>query len=264
MQLHIFTTDATALKLIDLLPAEDQVSCIIVPSNRLDSKKVKKIRKDAHRLGILVEEQTLNLPIYLPPANMAISWLYSQIIDLKDLKRYPNGILNMHGGKIPQYRGASVLHWAIINGEQEMGITWHEIIEKVDAGPIWKESTIPIPVNASSNNMRIAMIKEGLNTFSDAWMKFKSKNSQPRIPDISSYKIWPQRKPEDGYIMENWSEQQVRNYVRALCDPWPPAFVIYKGKKRYIEEIFEISGYNRIPYKTAENKIIYLQQVTKK
>ena len=42
---------------------------------------------------------------------------YSKIMpsSLLDIPRY--GILNAHGGKLPEYRGASPIPWQIINGE---------------------------------------------------------------------------------------------------------------------------------------------------
>jgi methionyl-tRNA formyltransferase len=37
---------------------------------------------------------------------------------------------------LPQYRGAAPIHWAIINGETETGVTTFFIDEKIDTGAI--------------------------------------------------------------------------------------------------------------------------------
>ena len=33
------------------------------------------------------------------------------------------GTFNLHGSLLPQYRGAAPIHWAVINGEKETGVT---------------------------------------------------------------------------------------------------------------------------------------------
>lgn len=35
----------------------------------------------------------------------------------------PLGTFNLHASLLPQYRGAAPIHWAIINGEKETGLT---------------------------------------------------------------------------------------------------------------------------------------------
>ena len=92
------------------------------------------------------------------------------------------GILNMHGGKIPQYRGASVLHWAIINGESEYGVSWHRLVKEVDAGPIYVEGRIPITSKSTAYELRQAMILEAMDLFSKAWRRFLQSEST-RVPD---------------------------------------------------------------------------------
>jgi methionyl-tRNA formyltransferase len=193
-QIHLFSTDSSALDLIDGLHVDDVVTAIVVPSNRLGSEKVRRLEDEAVGRGLPVIEHPRGglLPV-LPPATAGISWLYSQLIAAEDLARYPVGILNMHGGKIPEYRGQNVLLWAIANGEDELGITWHEICKDVDAGPIWYERMIPIPANATAADMRGAMISTGLEMFPAAWTRFKSRLGSPRYPDLGSGHVWPRR-----------------------------------------------------------------------
>jgi methionyl-tRNA formyltransferase len=46
------------------------------------------------------------------------------------------GTFNLHASILPNYRGAAPIHWAIINGETETGITTFFIDEKIDTGAI--------------------------------------------------------------------------------------------------------------------------------
>jgi len=210
-------------------------------------------------LPIYTHQQGQLLPGNLPSADAAIVWMYSQIILVNDFARYPAGLLNMHGGRIPEFRGANVLQWAIINGETEIGVTWHEIIEQVDAGPIWADSVIPIPPEATAADMRQSIIDEGTRLFPEAWTRFRERSVKPRLPDLTNGKIWRPRRPDDGRISPRMSERQVRDQIRALCPPWPPATIWYEGYWYEIKGVVEMEARNTVPYTTSEGNEIYLR-----
>ena len=46
------------------------------------------------------------------------------------------GTFNLHASLLPKYRGAAPIHWAIINGEKETGVSTFFIDEKIDTGQI--------------------------------------------------------------------------------------------------------------------------------
>jgi methionyl-tRNA formyltransferase len=261
MRIHIFTTDASAFELSKWLPDGDRVEAVIVPDNRRASEKVRAVRTAGKRLGIPVYDHARGetLPKTLPEADAAISWLYSQIIKSEDLTNYPKGMLNMHGGRIPEYRGANVLQWQIINGEKELAITWHEIVEAVDAGPIWAESTIPIAGEVTALAIREAMIREGINLFPTAWQRATTAGTEPRIPDLTSGHIWPSRRPKDGIVQPGLTKTQIQNIVRALCPPWPPATIQHQNQWYELSAVSSENGADRIAYETTDGSIVYLQ-----
>jgi methionyl-tRNA formyltransferase len=55
-----------------------------------------------------------------------------------------HGILNMHPGLLPRYRGPNPLGWSIRNGDREIGITVHRMTSELDAGPIYAQAAIPV------------------------------------------------------------------------------------------------------------------------
>lgn len=258
MDVHLITSDPSGFELIDRFGKEVAVTGVIVPSNRLKTHKVEKVFQLANlrNLPVSIHQLRNSFDNSLPSSPAAISWLYSQIICASDLEKYSKGVLNMHGGKIPEYRGANVMHWAIINGEKELGITWHEMVSEVDAGPIYAETCIPIPREMSALEIRGKMIEKGIALFPRAWSNFLDKKA--RMPDLSSGKRWPPRSAADGEIGEHWPEEMVRNLVRALCPPWPSAYI------KTITGIVPITGVvldrqrNSIPYLTKEGRYIFL------
>ncbi len=251
--IHLFTTDRSGLDLLPMLPLKMEVSAVIVPSNRLHSDKVRSLCA-ACPVPVLVHRRGERLPDGLPPAEAAICWLYSQIIAAQDLARYPVGLLNMHGGYIPDYRGANVLNWAVANGEQSLGVTWHGLVEAVDAGPIYAESSVPIGPEDTAWDVRGAMLHEGARQLPKAWRRFAA--SDPlRWSDPADGRVWPPRRPRDGEIGKAWPEAKLRAMLRAQCPPWPPATVEHDGSMIAVRYVVAAGG---IPYRTAEGNNVYL------
>ena len=77
-----------------------------------------------------------------PDLNISVS--YDQIIRKPLLESAPRGFLNFHAGKLPFYRGRSVLNWALINGEKEIGLTAHYMDEGIDTGDIVLQKSLPV------------------------------------------------------------------------------------------------------------------------
>jgi len=53
-------------------------------------------------------------------------------------------VLNVHCGKLPNYRGMMPTFWALHNGEREIVVTVHEMAEKLDAGGVLAEYPVPV------------------------------------------------------------------------------------------------------------------------
>jgi methionyl-tRNA formyltransferase len=255
LSIHLYSTDASALALVERVQVE--LTAIVVPENRVTSGKVSTLRQAA-TVPVLVQPRN-SIPAGLPHADAAVVWLYSQVFPPSLLERYPRSMLNMHGGRIPEYRGANVLQWAIINGETSLVVTWHQIVEIVDAGPIWAEGEVPIRADTTAWDLRQKMIDEGVRLFPGAWKAMQGGNAPLRIPDISKGRVWPQRKPADGRIGPAWPEAKVRDMVRALCPPWPPATVAVDEGQLPVAEVLSKAERGTIPYRTTEGGLIHLR-----
>ena len=261
MNVHLYTTDDSAFCLLKILSKKKEqvrVTAVIVPQNRIDTQKVINIIKNIRDIPIYIQSKKNSLLDGLPSADIAISWLYSQIIPPNILDSYTYGILNMHGGKIPQYRGANVLQWAIINGESDLGVTWHTMVEKVDAGPIWAESSIPILPENNALDLRKSLIKEGILTFPKAWNNCINPVKNGKIPDLTQGKYWPQRKPEDGRIFHGMAIEQVKDMIRALPKPWPEPTIKVDDSWKAIKHVSMSHIDGSVSYEALGGVIIYL------
>lgn len=59
------------------------------------------------------------------------------------------GTFNVHAALLPQYRGAAPINWAIINGEQETGVTTFFLDKDIDTGRIILQKKLPVPEEAN-------------------------------------------------------------------------------------------------------------------
>jgi len=261
LRIHLITTDPSVFRLLDLLESKVVVTCVIVPGNRQNSSKVDAVKNESHRRGIPISLHAFRQMFEpeIPSADIAVSWMYSQIILNEDLERYKFGIINMHGGKIPEYRGANVLQWAIINSEEFLGVTWHLMAEEVDAGEILAEGVVPILPEATALELRASMLEKGIELFPEAWRNLISGRNRYK-PDLSVGKIWPVRRPEDSRIPPSLTERRLKDFIRALCPPWPRAFVEVDGDAVSIAAVASVADVDSISYETADGKILYLQR----
>ena len=52
--------------------------------------------------------------------------------------------VNVHASLLPKYRGGAPIHYAIMNGDKEAGVTIMEMVKEMDAGDMISSRAIPI------------------------------------------------------------------------------------------------------------------------
>lgn len=78
------------------------------------------------------------------PADLFVSMSFNQIFKEEIINFAPLKTINCHAGKLPFYRGRNILNWALINDEEEFGITVHYIDKGIDTGDIINQRTFLI------------------------------------------------------------------------------------------------------------------------
>src|SRR2546421_11155959 len=80
-------------------------------------------------------------------ADVAVVVAYGKILPQEFLDAPKHGCVNVHFSLLPKYRGAAPVNWAIVNGEEQTGVTTMQIVEELDAGPILRQRSIAIKRN---------------------------------------------------------------------------------------------------------------------
>jgi methionyl-tRNA formyltransferase len=143
---------------------------------------------------------------------------------------------NNHGGELPKYRGANILNWVLIEGQDSIGITMHEIDEGVDSGPVIFQSKLLISDNDTALTLRNKIDVEVRQKFPGVLIDDLSGSILPVKQEAGDARPYKRRKEDDGLFDWSWSDKDIYNLVRALAFPWPGArFLNKKGDLEIIQ-----------------------------
>ena len=76
----------------------------------------------------------------------------------------PQGTYNLHGSLLPKYRGAAPIHWAVINGDRETGVTSFKLKHEIDTGDLIFQERLTIGPDDTTGDMHDKMMVLGANT----------------------------------------------------------------------------------------------------
>lgn len=168
-----------------------------------------------------------------PDIILVLGWYYMIPNRIRNLSKC--GAWGIHSSLLPKYAGGAPLNWAILNGEDETGVTLFKMDDGVDTGDIIYQKRFKINFNDTIKEVYENATKES------EIILLKALNNIDNLvftqQDKSKRKVYPQRKPEDGEINLAKTSLELYNFIRAQSDPYPGAFIkTVDGKKLIIEK----------------------------
>lgn len=140
------------------------------------------------------------------------------------------GTFNLHGSLLPQYRGAAPIHWAVINGEKETGVTTFFLKHEIDTGSIILQDREPISDDDTVGTVYERLMKKGaelvLTTVRKIEINDVHAQPQDEAPDL---KHAPKIFRETCEINWHQSVDRIRDFVRGL-NPFPTAWTSLRGR----------------------------------
>ena len=145
------------------------------------------------------------------------------------------GTVNLHGSLLPQYRGAAPINWAVINGENETGVTTFKLQHEIDTGDILLQESFAIGENETAGEVHDRMKEIGaallVKTVEGLASGSLVETAQSEIRNtISEIHHAPKIFTETCKIDFSKTTQELYNQVRGLS-PFPTAFTFLKNKK---------------------------------
>ena len=144
------------------------------------------------------------------------------------------GTINLHASLLPNYRGAAPINWAIINGDEETGVTTFFIDEAIDSGKIIAQKAVKISNNTNAGELHDELMSVGaeltLKTVTAISQQTHTVIDQDKF-DGKDFKIAPKIFKEDCEISWQETVENVHNKIRGLS-PYPAAWTKLKNTKK--------------------------------
>ncbi|HES8889364.1 TPA: methionyl-tRNA formyltransferase [Streptococcus pyogenes] len=166
--------------------------------------------------------------------------------------------INVHASLLPKYRGGAPIHYAIMNGDKEAGVTIMEMIKEMDAGDMVAKASTPIleTDNVGTLFEKLAII--GRDLLLDSLPAYLSGELKPIPQDHSQATFSPNISPEQEKLDWTMSDQEVFNHIRGM-NPWPVAHTFLEGQhlKIYEAQLAEGEGLpGQVIVKTKKSLVI--------
>jgi methionyl-tRNA formyltransferase len=154
---------------------------------------------------------------------------YGQILAADVLGLVPLGGINLHASLLPKYRGAAPIHWALLNGEVETGVSVIHMTPRLDGGPILAARATLIGSDETQPELEARLAQLGIEPVHEAiaMLSHWDKATPIGLAQDSSHATSALRlRKEHGAIDWSRTAEQIRNQVRAL-KPWPGTYTFW-------------------------------------
>lgn len=138
------------------------------------------------------------------------------------------GTYNLHGSLLPKYRGAAPIHWAVINGDKETGVTTFKLKHQIDTGDMLLQKKIPIHETDTTGDVHDRMMEVGAQVVLETVQLIEKGTLNFTPQDDSLVSKAPKLFHETCEIDWNQSTDTIYDFIRGLS-PFPGAWTKYEG-----------------------------------
>lgn len=216
-----------------------------------------------HLLPTPVKAEALQagLPILTPPdvnapdvvaeikslrADLAYVAAFGQKIGPELLAAFPVGIINLHPSLLPALRGAAPVQWAVLNGDEETGVSIFRLVEKMDAGPVLVQRRTAIVPGETADELLERLARVGCDAVRAALEALRADPAMPGTPqDPARVTFGRKLRKEDGRVTFDQPAERVSHRVCGLWS-WPGAACRYVSADGRRDEVVLLA--RAVPY----------------
>ena len=232
-------TPEFAVAILDALVQSDVevVAVVSQPDKKVGRKQILqatpvKERALSYNILVLQPEKIKDSTNELKELNLdlIVTCAYGQFIPETILNTPKYGSVNIHASLLPKYRGGAPIHKAIINGEDETGITIMRMVKKMDAGDIIFQQSCPIYEEDDFGSLHDRLQDLGSNMIKEYLSQLFTLDLQTIPQDESKVSFSYNISSEEEFVNFNDTMKNVYNKIRGL-NPWPVSHSIIEHKK---------------------------------
>lgn len=225
-----------------LIQAGEEISLVVTQPDRpvgrgqkLTFSPVKELALQYH-LPVAQPEKIKNDPAFIQlvqslAPDLCVVSAFGQILP-KDFLAIPKyGSINTHASLLPKYRGASPIQAALRAGEKRTGTTIMFMNERMDAGDILLQASLPIQPEDTAGILEPKLATLSADALLQTIEQVKNGTVKPIPQDETLATYTKLLRKEDGQIDWAWPPAKIHNHVRAMT-PWPGAYTFLPTGKR--------------------------------
>jgi methionyl-tRNA formyltransferase len=161
--------------------------------------------------------------------DMIVTAAYGQILPNSLLETPMYGCLNVHASLLPELRGGAPIHYALLQGKSETGITIMYMAEKLDAGDIISQQSIKIEETDHVGSLHEKLSAVGSDLLSKTIPALIAGEIKATVQDHEKATFASNIKRDQERIDWTRAGEDIYNHIRGL-HPWPVAYSIYDEK----------------------------------
>jgi methionyl-tRNA formyltransferase len=241
MKLGFFGTPRIAAYCLEKLLGEFEIAFAVAGEDREQGRRLK---VEFSPVKLLALER--GIPLYQPAklkddgfaaelarhgADLFVIVAYGKIIPASvfNMPRYRT--INLHPSLLPKYRGAAPVEWALINGEHETGISVQMINERLDAGDVLAQETIPLDRRMNAGDLYDIVLPRGAALLAETIRAIGEGRAVAIPQDERDAKYCGKIDRDTAHIDWRRNAGDIHNLVRGL-HPNPVAWPIFRKNVR--------------------------------
>ena len=190
---------------------------------QMQPSPVKKIAIE-HQIPVFTPEK-VSLPeevekLKAYQADFFVIVAYGQILKLAVIETPKYGCINIHSSLLPRWRGAAPIHWALMSGDSETGITTMRIVPKLDAGDILMQAKTKISSEDTAGSLHDRLSVMGAELIMPTLNGIVDGTITPVVQDESQVTYAHKLTKEMEVIDPKKTCKEIDLQVRTL-NPWP-------------------------------------------
>jgi len=160
---------------------------------------------------------------------------------------------------LPQYRGAAPIHWAVINGESETGVTTFFLKHEIDTGSIIFQEHEPISEDDTVGTVYARLMTKGAGLVLKTVKTIEKGDLQAQPQDeATALRHAPKIFRETCEIKWDRPARDIRNFIRGL-NPFPVAWTVLRDKHYKLLRADVFPGGEGVPGTIDSDERTYLR-----
>lgn len=236
-------TPTFAVPILEALIADPQydVQAVVTQPDRLQGRKrvltpsPVKVAAQAHDLPVLQPEKMngsdeMAQIVALAP-DFIITAAFGQFLPTALLDAAQIAAVNTHASLLPKYRGGAPVHYAIMNGDTETGVSIMYMVKQMDAGDVIDVVKVPITAQDNVGTMFDKLSLAGRDLLLATLPKIAAGEIAPVPQDEAAVSISPNiTRAQQNLNFTQETAQQLDWHIRGLY-PTHPAYVQVAGQR---------------------------------